>query len=104
MARTRNRSVAGSKTVNRSTTSGRFVSRGKTASENVASGKTVNRSASSGRFTSGSSARGARVQPPTDSDLVGSVRLTTPQQVARLGRLKQRVDAELQRRGMRDSA
>lgn len=69
-----------------------------------ATGKSNPRSSISGRFVSGSSARGTRVQPPTDSDLVGSVRLTTPQQVARFGKLKQRVDAELQQRGMRESA
>ena len=74
----------------------------KTTSRNVA-GKGTSRGASTGRY-SGSIARGTRVAPVTDTDLVGAVRLTSPQQVDRLGKLKQRVDAEMKHRGMRDSA
>ena len=107
MARTNSRSIAGGKSATRSAVTGKRVTGGtggsKTTRPLTGSGGT-SRSTSTGRYVSGSFARGTKVSPVTDVDVVGAVRLTTRQQVDRLGKLKQRIDAEMKNRGMRDSA
>lgn len=107
MARTNSRSIAGGKIVTRSAVTGKKVIGGTGSSKttrSVTGSASTGRSTTTGRFVSGSFARGTKMPPVTDVDVVGAVRLTTPQQVDRLGKLKQRIDAEMKHRGMRDSA